>query len=113
VAPVVGHNADVSLRLLYLICQDAYPLDTGSTMRYQPAIRPAPPRHPLPAPLTMTDFEQLPRHHQRLLSRGMARTGSQFARVIGYLGTHGAAGVGCRQQRARQAGLQGVLMGTD
>ena len=49
---MVGHDADVSLRLLYLICQDAYPLDTGSTMRYQPAIAALPHaiHYPHPSP---------------------------------------------------------------
>jgi len=37
--------------------QDAYPLDTGSTMRFQPAFAALPPRHPLPAPLTMADMD--------------------------------------------------------
>jgi hypothetical protein len=37
--------------------ENAYPLDTGSSMRYQPAFAALPPRHPLPAPLTMTDID--------------------------------------------------------
>jgi hypothetical protein len=37
--------------------EHAYPLDTGSTMRYQPAFAALPPRHPLPAPLAITDIE--------------------------------------------------------
>lgn len=38
--------------------QDAYPLDTGSTMRFQPAFAELPPRHPLPAPLDVTDIDR-------------------------------------------------------
>jgi hypothetical protein len=37
--------------------EHAYPLDTGSTMRYQPAFAALPPRHPLPPPLAITDIE--------------------------------------------------------
>ncbi len=36
----------------------AYPLDTGSTMRYQPAFAALPPRHPLPAPLDVADIDR-------------------------------------------------------
>jgi|1186.fasta_scaffold65560_1 hypothetical protein len=38
--------------------EDAYPLDTGSTLRYQPAFAALAPRHPLPAPLAITEIEQ-------------------------------------------------------
>jgi hypothetical protein len=38
--------------------EDAYPLDTGSTMRYQPAFAALAPRHPLPAPLAVTEIDQ-------------------------------------------------------
>jgi hypothetical protein len=38
--------------------QDAYPLDTGSTMRFQPAFAALPPRHALPAPLDVTDIDR-------------------------------------------------------
>jgi hypothetical protein len=40
------------------IGQDAYPLDTGSTLRFQPAFAQLPPRHPLPAPLAVTGINQ-------------------------------------------------------
>lgn len=36
----------------------AYPIDTGSTLRYQPAFRSLPPRYPLPAPLSVTDIDR-------------------------------------------------------
>jgi hypothetical protein len=38
--------------------EDAYPLDTGSTMRYQPAFAALPPRHPLPGPLDVSDIDR-------------------------------------------------------
>ena len=38
--------------------EHAYPLDTGSTMRYQPAFAALPPRHPLPAPLDVADIDR-------------------------------------------------------
>ncbi len=37
--------------------EDAYPIDTGSTMRYQRAFAALPPRHPLPAPLDLSDVD--------------------------------------------------------
>jgi hypothetical protein len=36
----------------------AYPLDSGSTMRFQPAFAALPPRHPLPAPLDLADIDR-------------------------------------------------------
>lgn len=36
---------------------DAYPIDAGSTMRYQRAFAALPPRHPLPAPLDVAEVE--------------------------------------------------------
>lgn len=36
----------------------AYPSDTGSTLRYQPAFRSLPPRYSLPAPLTVGDVDE-------------------------------------------------------
>jgi hypothetical protein len=38
--------------------ESAYPLDTGSSMRFQPAFASLSPRHPLPAPLTVADVEE-------------------------------------------------------
>ncbi|WP_219419173.1 hypothetical protein [Pseudonocardia nigra] len=38
--------------------EDAYPLDTGSTPRFQPAFAALPPRHPLPAPLDITHIDR-------------------------------------------------------
>jgi hypothetical protein len=38
--------------------EDSYPLDTGSTMRFQPAFAALPPRHPLPAPLDVGDVDR-------------------------------------------------------
>lgn len=38
---------------------DAYPSDTGSTLRYQPAFRSLPARHPLPAPLPVSAVDAL------------------------------------------------------
>jgi hypothetical protein len=38
--------------------ENAYPLDTGSTMRYQPAFAALPPRHPLPPPLDVSDIDR-------------------------------------------------------
>jgi hypothetical protein len=38
--------------------EDAYPLDVGSTMRYQPAFAALPARHPLPAPLDVTEIDR-------------------------------------------------------
>jgi hypothetical protein len=37
--------------------EDSYPLDTGSTMRFQPAFAALPPRQPLPTPLDSSDIE--------------------------------------------------------
>ncbi len=37
--------------------EDAYPLDIGSTMRYQPAFEALPFRHPIPTPLTPEDID--------------------------------------------------------
>jgi hypothetical protein len=37
--------------------ENAYPLDIGSTMRYQPAFEALPFRHPIPAPLTPEDID--------------------------------------------------------
>ena len=37
---------------------DAYPLDTGSTLRFKPAFTALRPRHPLPAPLDVTDVDR-------------------------------------------------------
>jgi hypothetical protein len=37
--------------------EDAYPLDTGSTLRFQPAFAALPARHPLPAPLDLADVD--------------------------------------------------------
>ncbi len=37
--------------------EDAYPLDTGSTLRFQPAFAALPARHPLPAPLDLADLD--------------------------------------------------------
>ena len=38
--------------------EDAYPLDAGSTMRYHPTFAALPPRHPLPAPLDVTEIDR-------------------------------------------------------
>jgi hypothetical protein len=38
--------------------EDAYPLDAGSTMRYQPAFAALPPRHALPAPLDVAEIDR-------------------------------------------------------
>ncbi len=38
--------------------EDAYPADTGSALRYQPAFASLPPRHPLPAPLSLSDVDR-------------------------------------------------------
>ncbi|MDP9403931.1 MAG: hypothetical protein M3P85_11550 [Actinomycetota bacterium] len=37
--------------------EKAYPLDTGSTMRYQPAFEALPFRHPIPPPVTVDDID--------------------------------------------------------
>jgi hypothetical protein len=39
--------------------EDAYPLDTGSTLRFQPAFAALPARHPLPAPLDLADVDHV------------------------------------------------------
>ncbi|MBM0255642.1 hypothetical protein JNW89_01060 [Micromonospora sp. 4G55] len=38
--------------------EQAYPVDAGSTLRYQPAYQALPPRHPLPPPLRADDIDQ-------------------------------------------------------
>ncbi|WP_219420063.1 hypothetical protein [Pseudonocardia nigra] len=38
--------------------EGTYPLDTGSAMRFQPAFAALAPRHPLPAPLGVTDVDR-------------------------------------------------------
>jgi len=38
--------------------EDAYPLDLGSSMRFQPAFASLPPRHSLPAPLTVEHIDR-------------------------------------------------------
>jgi hypothetical protein len=38
--------------------EDAYPLDIGSSLRFQPAFAALPPRHPLPAPLDIADVDR-------------------------------------------------------
>ena len=37
--------------------EDSYPIDTGSTLRFQPAFAALPARHPLPAPLDIADLD--------------------------------------------------------
>jgi hypothetical protein len=37
--------------------EHAYPADTGSTLRYQPAFEALPARHALPAPLTAQSLD--------------------------------------------------------
>ena len=43
--------------------EGAYPMDTGSTVRYQPAFEALPPRHPLPAPLEIEDVDRFLADH--------------------------------------------------
>lgn len=38
--------------------EDAYPVDIGNTLRYQPAFQSLPPRHPLPPPLAAEDVDR-------------------------------------------------------
>jgi hypothetical protein len=38
--------------------EDAYPLDTGSTLRFQPAFASLPPRHAMPPPLHVDDIDR-------------------------------------------------------
>ncbi len=38
--------------------EEAYPLDSGSSMRYQPAFSALRPRHPLPTPLDVSDVDR-------------------------------------------------------
>ncbi len=38
--------------------EDAYPLDTGSALRFQPAFAALSPRHPVPDPLTISDVDR-------------------------------------------------------
>jgi hypothetical protein len=47
--------------------EEAFPIDTGSTLRYQPAFEALPPRHPLPPPLDVDEIDRFcaevgPRH---------------------------------------------------
>jgi hypothetical protein len=39
--------------------QDSYPIDTGSTLRFQPAFAALPARHPLPAPLDIAELDRV------------------------------------------------------
>jgi hypothetical protein len=36
----------------------AYPLDAGSSVRFQPAFAAPPARHPVPSPLAVTDIDE-------------------------------------------------------
>jgi hypothetical protein len=54
---------------------DAYPLDTGSTMRFQPALETLPARHASPAPLTMHDVDCFAEAHKATVGQRWRRTG--------------------------------------
>ena len=57
-ASVAGRPAARTRGEVLGVDEHAYPLDAGSTMRYQPAFASLPPRHSLPAPLDVADIDR-------------------------------------------------------